>query len=748
VGFGRWLVRGPAVALVVALPCVATAAEPEAAIRRLAAEHGQGAPLMRIGLEPMHAVEIDSAQPFRIVDPVSGSEVWKRRFDEVIRAVADGGPREGVETVYRVQVGAFSDERTAEAERARLSEELGIPGVVRRDPDRGNWRVRLGLERERLALAPLIDRLEAAGVRGAWIAEEPAEELAGVELRLVDGSWNSHPTGTRRLIVVPTGGGRIEIEGTAYRGVVELRVDEFGQLRPINWIELEQYLLGVVPRELGPEVWPQLESLKAQAVAARTYAWRNRGQFAEYGYDLCATPRCQVYGGATAEHPLSDRAVWATRGEVLTYDGEPIVAYYTATCGGHTEDGHLVFTEEKERPYLKGVPCHAENDALATLRATLTGRAMRPVVDETGADVTRALALLTVAGIVERPEKLDAPLDGERLRRWTTALAARAGLPAPTGPAGAVDTLGQAAETVIRDVGWQERASVLLSRADLPALLRDPATDELPETQRRALAYLASAETIRPFPDGSYRVTRHPTAAAMLPTILHVAESYEALGLREGVVSGVGRQSLRLVRGKGESRRPLSAEPALFSRSGGRAVPARTLEIWPGDRVRYRVDARDRIDFLEVAPPVKGVSDDRSAAVYSWEVRKTRRELEASINRRIAIGKLKNLEVLRRGVSGRVVELAVEGSRSSTTVRGFDVRRLLDLRESLIVLEVQRDSGGEISAVVFAGKGWGHGVGLCQVGAYGMAVRGVGYRDILGHYYSGARIEKLRDRDG
>ena len=59
------------------------------------------------------------------------------------------------------------------------------------------------------------------------------------------------------------------------------------------------------------------------------------------------------------------------------------------------------------------------------------------------------------------------------------------------------------------------------------------------------------------------------------------------------------------------------------------------------------------------------------------------------------------------------------------------------------MIEPQRDRDGKIEAVVFAGKGWGHGVGLCQVGAYGMALRGADYREILSHYYSGTKIERL-----
>ena len=724
------------------------AADADRTIADLARAAGQREPQMRIGLEPGHAVELSSSKAFRVVDPETGQAVWKPKFQETLRVVADGGPRGEVGSVFRVQVGAYGNEAAAERERKRLENDYGVPAVLTHDADRGMWRVRLGLETDRIALNPLMERLRKSGMTDLWIAEEPAAEITEVRLRLVDLSYDSNATQSTRLVAVPAAGARIEVDGTAYRGVVELRVDGFGRIRPINWIEMENYLLGVVPRELGPEVWPQLEALKAQAVAARTYAWRNKGQFGEDGYDLCATPRCQVYGGASAEHPLSDRAVLATSGEILAWDGSPIVAYYTATCGGHTEDGHNIFIEEKARPYLKGVPCRAENDALATLRATLKGRAIVPIADDVGADVTRDWALLTVAGVLADSGEGDAPMErpmrSETLRSWTTTLANLAGLSPPEGPPGPVDTLGQAAATLVADLGWEERSRVLLSGADVPALLRDDEANGLPEAQRRALAYLAWTEAIRPFPDGSYHVTRAPSAASLLPVLAQIADTYRVFGLRQGTVSGVGKHSVRLVRGKGEVRLNLAPQPFLFALKGGRAVPAPELELWPGDRLRYRTDAGGRIDLLEIAPPVKGASDDRSAAVYSWEERKTRRELQASINRRVSVGRLQDLRVLKRGVSGRVIELEVKGSQSSTTVRGFDVRRLLGLRESLMVIEVQRNTSGEIEAVVFAGKGWGHGVGLCQVGAYGMAVRGASYKEILGHYYSGAALEKLR----
>jgi len=714
------------------------------ALSRLAKRAGQGEPLIRIGLEDGESLEIDASGPYRILDPKSGRDVWQASYEEPIQVVADGAPAGGVSRVYRIQVGAFSSAQAAERERDRMRAATGAVGVVRHDPDRGNWRVRLGESKSRSGLNALLERLRSMGLQELWIAEEAASEVTGVNLRLVDSRWDSRLTGKTRLAVVPGPRGRIRINGKSYRGIVELRVTSFGTVRAINWIEIERYLLGVVPAELGPEVWPRLEALKAQAVAARTYMWRNRGQFLDAGYDLCATPRCQVYAGADAEHPLSDRAVRETAGQVLVWDGRPIIALYTATCGGHTEDGKGVFPEHDE-PYLKGVPCRAEEAAMASLRATIAGRSIPKLVDATGKDVTRDWALLAAAGVLSArpPERLD----GSLLREWTRALARLSGLTPSEGGVPEIATLGDAAEMLLADLGWTPRAELLIDTPDVPALLRDSGVERLPESQQRALAYLASVERLQPFADGRLGAAQVPDGARFLPALAHMGETYRAFGLRSAMVAGMGANSLRLFQSKNEIRLPFADKPMLFARTSGVPVAVSRLEIWPGDGVRFRTNAEGLIDFLEIEPPVKGASDDRSAVVYSWSVRKTRRQLEATINRRISVGKVKDLQVIRRGVSGRVIELRVVGSKATETVRGFSIRNLLDLRELLAVIEIQRDAKGEIQAVVFAGKGWGHGVGLCQVGAYGMAVRGAGYREILAHYYRGAELSQLSPAD-
>jgi stage II sporulation protein D len=118
----------------------------------------------------------------------------------------------------------------------------------------------------------------------------------------------------------------------------------------------------------------------------------------------------------------------------------------------------------------------------------------------------------------------------------------------------------------------------------------------------------------------------------------------------------------------------------------------------------------------------------------------TREDLEARIRSRIRIGRLIDIEPVRRGVSGRVVELKVRGSRGVYTLRGFRIRTALGIRETNFTVDRTFTATGQVDEYIFSGKGWGHGVGLCQVGAYGMAVRGKNYEEILRHYYNGADL--------
>jgi stage II sporulation protein D len=123
---------------------------------------------------------------------------------------------------------------------------------------------------------------------------------------------------------------------------------------------MEVYLRGVVSTEMGRRAPTELEALRAQAVVSRTYALRHLRRWEVQGFDLYATVADQVYGGTERETPEGNDAVLATRGRILTYDGQPIDAFFYSTCGGRTADGTEVF-RAADRPYLRSVPDVADD---------------------------------------------------------------------------------------------------------------------------------------------------------------------------------------------------------------------------------------------------------------------------------------------------------------------------------------------------------------------------------------------------
>ena len=121
-------------------------------------------------------------------------------------------------------------------------------------------------------------------------------------------------------------------------------------------------------------------------------------------------------------------------------------------------------------------------------------------------------------------------------------------------------------------------------------------------------------------------------------------------------------------------------------------------------------------------------------------------EVAKAVTRYGTVENVRDVVPRRVGVSGRVVELAVLGGRDreELVLRGLKVRFGLGLRESLFVIDRETDGRGAVQRFVFTGKGWGHGVGLCQVGAAGMAQAGSRFESILTHYYTGVRLGLAR----
>lgn len=149
--------------------------------------------------------------------------------------------------------------------------------------------------------------------------------------------------------------GRVIVNSRPYRGNLEIKKIG-GRVWVINVLNIEDYLKGVVPCEIG-KISPNLiEAAKAQAVAARTYAYAHYNQYQELGFDLHSTIQDQVYAGINVEDELINSAIKETKGAILVYQNRPVEAKYHSTCGGKTAD----FTDAWPGigpPYLKSVDC-------------------------------------------------------------------------------------------------------------------------------------------------------------------------------------------------------------------------------------------------------------------------------------------------------------------------------------------------------------------------------------------------------
>ncbi len=143
----------------------------------------------------------------------------------------------------------------------------------------------------------------------------------------------------------------IKVDGTAYRGAVEVSLRS-GAMTVVNIVGLEDYVSGVVPKEIGYLKSEEVEAMKAQALAARTYTVAHLGRRASSGFDLYSDTRDQVYGGVSVESDVGNRAVRETAGLVMTHNGRPIQAFFHSTCGGSTANIEDVW-ESEPVPYLR-----------------------------------------------------------------------------------------------------------------------------------------------------------------------------------------------------------------------------------------------------------------------------------------------------------------------------------------------------------------------------------------------------------
>jgi stage II sporulation protein D len=635
-------------------------------------------------------------------------------------------PSGRVESRFAIQVGAMTDVKSADALAARAGRESGLVTKLHFDTASTTYKVLVGSFASEDAARPSRESLVALGYpRDIFIVRRPSDAAFETKITLVDDEGDRHVFSAESLLVASADGAPVTIGTKTYRGAARVIVNSRGGLNVVNELNLDDYVKGVVPNEMGPFVFDSLEALKAQAMAARTYAISRMGEYRAEGYDICATPSCQVYGGYTTEHPLSNRAVDETKLLVITWGGKPIDALYTSTCGGETSDVGVMFPGRSE-PYLKRARCvESSTLEIAGLRAgpSFDVRGMR-------ADVARTL-------LERRTGSLSSAWSAAQVRAAVEAAGALAGV-TPRSAGAPASSRRRDVLRYLADVwGLGDAARRLVLPEDVDYMFGAGAS-------RDDAAWVAALVVKFELAEGNLLARASLDEAMPREELFGLVYGWLKLSGRireaEGAMVRIDGRSVT-VRAKGqESTHVLGTGVQVFRAVNGIYSEMPRVPVQIGDQATVVIFDRAPV-AVAVVSGHDGAAYDRRSSWSSWVRSYTEDELVTSISRRNPIVRLEGLKVAGVDASGRVTSLEVKADGRTFTLEGLPIRWSLGVPDNLFVFETSRDASGA-TRYTFLGKGWGHGVGLCQNGAFGMGLRGFTAEEIVKHYYTGVTVQR------
>ena len=736
-------------------PSLTTLTGPEPTIRVALTTDARSAMISTSG----HLMNASGGGKTLVALDTSRVRVDPRLLSPVPAANEDGG--------FRVTVGGAATRQEAEENEKEIQKITDEDAHAAYDTETKTWGMFVGGKLSREEAEELRARLEAAGfdatIEGqqpATVAQTPTSPQSNGPVRLT-----ARPALPSREVVASSAAGKVfsssapvafatddeknapvRFNDRPYRGRIEVFTNLRGTLTVVNELGLEDYVRGVVANELSPGGYPAIEAQKAQAIAARTYALKNRGQFMSQGFDILPTTRSQVYRGLTSENPLSTRAVDETRGVIATYQGEPINALYTSTCGGRTEDSEKIFNDAV--PYLRARECAAE---IATFDRFVikTSREPAELRDDANVVLARYVSLLLTQNFGTLNERvsdswLSADATVSEVRNWLANVARVTKQVMPT-ISDDVNRSPAFATALSAAVFGESRAGTLLNNTDADYLLAVKDAQDVPAQNRADLAMLLRDGHLLVYPDATLRPRLPLSRARVLHAIAHLLEARNLLQLQKANARPTSDGQLILRSSKGKDQ-PIRVNPDafLFRYLGERPYPVSSVALVGGEVVVYHLAANGQIDFLEVKPAANGAAADRFSPFANWTRGLSLGQVQARLARRArGIGQIVDLRVVSRGASHRVTDLEIIGTNGTAHVRGGRIRSALGLREQLFVIDREYDEQGRVTEFIFVGRGWGHGVGMCQVGAYGLAKQGFSAEQILKTYYSGIELTRM-----
>ncbi|MDR1841098.1 MAG: SpoIID/LytB domain-containing protein [Holophagales bacterium] len=681
---------------------------------------------IRIGLSLEATEHVISLEGGGSVCTRAGKPLIRLRGGERLRIWLDTRGQITSADEYRVQIGPPLAKKESDALIQQIKKLGESPESVKLS-DGDTWRILLGRFATLEDAEPLLEKLSAGGFEELWVTSEkrtanPKNSRGGLY-----GITERH-----ERVALPSDGVLLKpsleastVEGKgAYRGRIEIYPNAQNRLSVINTLDMESYLRGVVPKEMGAWIYPAIEALKAQAVAARTYAYANLGKRSKNGFDLLDTPLDQVYGGKDGEQNLTDRAVAETRGLIATMNGRPIQTLYMATGGGATIDNTHVFGGGFS--YLKGVSSYPNAPQTLLYKGI-------PAPSGSQSWLSWNIARLVAEGLLPTDQLNDSKMFDEfkpgEIKKYVTFLTNRFKLPASTLPT------PKGTQVYI----WMAKSlnlHKLIDGIERPLAADYFLQDAKPPSQDRILAgFLSRLGIVSPL---QWRAQSVTTLDA-LQVLARIWAELEPMDLQEGVLLRDGQ-----VRPRQQGPTPIRLGTPLLvleEYPGGYLCMVGSVNAQVGDKVKWlnSPEGGSRLFVRRLDPD--GASYDRYNPAAHWKLEISEADLVAKLRSRSAVRSLKSID-LTHNENGRVTEMIVRDQAGGAhRFTGMRIRGALGLRDNVFRFITTGEPPDR--KFIFYGRGWGHGVGMDQTGAYGMALEGFTFEQILKHYYRGVTIQPI-----
>ena len=505
-----------------------------------------------------------------------------------------------VPTQFFVQIGSFSSREAAEKARAEMKSRQSAR--IFENVDMSRFQLQVGPLQNQERAQQVVEEMKSRGYPGAFYVSETPESQRLPDLVLRD-ELGEVLLRTTEPIFLWTSRQILSADASPYRGYLSVRVNRGARLTLVNVLNFEDYLKGVVPNEIGPASQSVFEALKAQAVAARTYAIKNMNQFDHEGYDICSTPRCQVYSGFKTEHVLTSQAVEETAGEVIQHGNEPINALYTSTCGGRTENAEYMF-EGWDYPYLKSVECYPEEEKISTGSIPIRGR------EEEWHE-----AWLNLKTGISVDQNGETRASREEIQAAMPVVLNSLGKSACSAAPLITTNWADVSSYLVSSLCWEKKRDSLLDTKDYQYFvnrLQLPAAST-PDVQSFLFLF---HEGVVQLPE--QKKTFDPYASVkrkeLRQALFNILEHYHQINSNEAIVREITRNQIQVVDDLGVHSYSLHPAMYLYQRLGDRITTRSQVNCAPGDKIEYAL-SNQQLGLLVCEVDPAGVAVDRSSKV-------------------------------------------------------------------------------------------------------------------------------------